>query len=836
MSEHPMARRDTRVRFSFDHGSPQAGGSHPESDPGYPRSSSFPILEPQPVHSPHTHDPLFTHSRRATWAQPSQFSPPQGYIQNPNFDRYWGRVRDDADRVRPTQPVPPGARFDLESPDDVGPLDPSPIHPGYVGGRDRGYAPDTRIPAERPLVNPLVNGSPRQSDETLHNDDLELEQFPKSSDTPKDGYFNPIPGYPTPPRAALRHSIRRSHSEDFLAPTAARGGSGSTLEAGPGARREQKGMFSKLMHTYGLSRGERQVSQGTISTGVDSRYQSQNVSRANSNESGNAILRMRRTRRVDSMLSLGGDALLDDDDPRITGVKPNRIDDENKAHETFKASLKLDKKMKDPCIVLNINTVPDRQKFILRLAKALMTYGAPSHRIESQLIAAARVLEIDASFVHLPSIIIASFGDAALHQSETHFVKSSGGLDLGKLHMTHTIYRKVVHDEIGAKDGTMELAKLMRQKPIYGLRIRCLLALLCSAIICPVGFGGSFVDMWISGVAGMILCWLQLYAASKSALYSNVFEISAAMLVSFVARGLASLPSGIFCYSAISSAGVVLILPGFMVLSSSLELASKNLISGSVKMVYAIVYSLFLGFSLTIGSDLYFLVDVGARHRREQATQALDSQTIIHGTFKSDNTSIFPFNGTFVFKNVTANLPSNSYYQAKGCYRDSNWPWYLRTLPEWTLFFLVPLFSLFGSFASMQPLRSVQLPVMVFISCAAFAANKAANRYIFDRSDVVSAIGAFVVGVLGNLYSRVFRGTAFVVMVNGIGFLIPSGIAAAGGLAQNYRGSDSDQYSSGLSLGFRMVQVAIGITVGLFGSGLIVYSFGSRKRGALFAF
>ncbi|KAG9088411.1 hypothetical protein FS749_002181 [Ceratobasidium sp. UAMH 11750] len=316
-------------------------------------------------------------------------------------------------------------------------------------------------------------------------------------------------------------------------------------------------------------------------------------------------------------------------------------------------------------------------------------------------------------------------------------------------------------------------------------------------------------------------------------------RISAAMLVSFVARGLASLPSGIFCYSAISSAGVVLILPGFMVLSSSLELASKNLISGSVKMVYAIVYSLFLGFSLTIGSDLYFLVDVGARHRREQATQALDSQTIIHGTFKSDNTSIFPFNGTFVFKNVTTNLPSNSYYQAKGCYRDNSWPWYLRTLPEWTLFFLVPLFSLFGSFASMQPLRSVQLPVMVFISCAAFAANKAANRYIFDRSDVVSAIGAFVVGVLGNLYSRVFRGTAFVVMVNGIGFLIPSGIAAAGGLAQNYRGSDSDQYSSGLSLGFRMnlqVQVAIGITVGLFGSGLIVYSFGSRKRGALFAF
>lgn len=153
-----------------------------------------------------------------------------------------------------------------------------------------------------------------------------------------------------------------------------------------------------------------------------------------------------------------------------------------------------------------------------------MTYGAPSHRIESQLVAAARVLEVDASFVHLPSIIIASFGDPASHQSETHFVKSGGGLDLGKLHATHAIYRKVVHDEIGAKDGTLELVKLMRQKPIYGLRIRCVLALLCSAIICPIGFGGSFADMWIAGAAGLCLCWLQLHAASKSALYSNVFE------------------------------------------------------------------------------------------------------------------------------------------------------------------------------------------------------------------------------------------------------------------------------------------------------------------------
>ena len=112
-----------------------------------------------------------------------------------------------------------------------------------------------------------------------------------------------------------------------------------------------------------------------------------------------------------------------------------------------------------------------------------------------------------------------------------------------------------------------------------------------------------------------------------------------------------------------------------------------------------------------------------------------------------------------------------------------------------------------------------------------------ANHYIFNRSDVVSCIGAFVVGLLGNMYSRVFRGTAFTAMVTGVLFLVPSGIAAAGGLAMTIPGgSDGDSYSQGLIIGFRMVQVAIGITVGLFGSGLVVYSFGSKKGAALFAF
>jgi len=44
-----------------------------------------------------------------------------------------------------------------------------------------------------------------------------------------------------------------------------------------------------------------------------------------------------------------------------------------------------------------------------------------------------------------------------------------------------------------------------------------------------------------------------------------LFRIVVAILVSFVARLLNSIGGHVFCYSAISSSGVVLILPGFLV-------------------------------------------------------------------------------------------------------------------------------------------------------------------------------------------------------------------------------------------------------------------------------
>jgi Putative threonine/serine exporter len=243
----------------------------------------------------------------------------------------------------------------------------------------------------------------------------------------------------------------------------------------------------------------------------------------------------------------------DPDDPKITGTKKVSQDDPEDAEsqcrqqmnlqymsyrqrrkEAQRIKIQFNVTCKFPFLSLilptpnflpySLSAILSRQQFIMKLARCLMAFGAPSHRIESQLVAAARILEVDAEFIHLPNLIIVCFGDPETKTSETHFLRCSGRLALGSLHKVHRIYRRVVHDEMSARKATEELMRILESKPIYGLWTRCFIAFWLSALICPLAFGGSFLDMFIAGFGAFVLSALQLTVVMKSSLYANVFE------------------------------------------------------------------------------------------------------------------------------------------------------------------------------------------------------------------------------------------------------------------------------------------------------------------------
>ncbi|KAI9691155.1 MAG: hypothetical protein M1822_008775 [Bathelium mastoideum] len=519
-------------------------------------------------------------------------------------------------------------------------------------------------------------------------------------------------------------------------------------------------------------------------------------------------------------------------------------------HKSGKA--KLDHQIK---ITIHISEVIQRQRYLLRLCRALMQYGAPTHRLEEYMKMSARVLEIEGQFLYIPGCMIVSFDDSATHTTEVQLVRTSQAVDLGKLSDTHDIYKAVVHDQIDAKEGYDKLDQVLKRPnkhkpwllvPVYGC---------AAAAVGPFAFGARLIDLPIAFLLGCILGILQLIVAPASETYSNVFEISAAVLTSFLARAFGSIKGGnVFCFSALAQSSIALILPGYIVLCASLELQSRSIVAGSVRMVYAIIYSLFLGFGITVGTAIYGVFD-------ENASNA-----------------------------STCKDPSTGYL----------------------IFLAVPCFTL--CLCIINQAKWKQTPIMIIIAFTGYIINYFSSKKFPGNTQVSQTLAAFAIGLMANLYSRLgapsrnlsldiwehrlrpwlrrtrqkqrtlqrkmtFQtlpsgdlsdpaeetrharafgfGLAAASMLPAIFVQVPSGLSVGGSLVSGIasanqitgHGGDAGNGTTVVSsaadmgnlnsavfnVGYSVIQIAIGITCGLFFSALAVYPFG-KKRSALFSF
>lgn len=456
-----------------------------------------------------------------------------------------------------------------------------------------------------------------------------------------------------------------------------------------------------------------------------------------------------------------------------------------------------DKRRKEEIfITMHVAAILQRQEFLLKLARALMMFGAPTHRIETQIQQTARVLDINCRCIYLPNLMLFAFGDDATHTSETKFIKQPGGLDLTKLTDMHSIYWNVIHDKIGVDEASKQLDELMRRKPLIGRFRMVLIGGFCSAFISvgSQGFGGSFVDALAAFPLGMFLVFSQLVI--KAEVFSNVFEILFAAINSFVASALAS--TDLFCYSGVVSGSIVLILPGFIVLSGALELQSKNLIAGSVRLVYAIIYSLFLGFGISIGSSFWLL-----------------------------------FSGS---DDSTLNYTSCARVQ-------SGKPWWGQSANPYWAFLTVPGYATALSLRNQAKITRKEFPVMVLIAISGWAVNHFASqsKSLTSRSDVTSALGAFTVGILSNVFGRLYDGKSYTVAAVGVLYQLPSGLSNGNNTLLNFANnnqSSEQSFTSGFQVAQGLVEVALGLTVGLYAATVLAYVLGGRKirGGGFFSF
>jgi uncharacterized membrane protein YjjB (DUF3815 family) len=202
-------------------------------------------------------------------------------------------------------------------------------------------------------------------------------------------------------------------------------------------------------------------------------------------------------------------------------------------------------------------------------------------------------------------------------------------------------------------------------------------------------------------------------------------------------------------------------------------------------------------------------------YEKERTAMSTDIYASIRllGAYTATNaTRMMPtMNGTFAFTQlILPDEPLQKYhYVMEGCYRDPSWSFLLQEIPWYSLFILWPVFVFSLSALNGQGIHTreekIRMFVMVMLGCASLGANKGFNLWIYDVGDVVSAVGATVVGILGTIRGHYSEGDALPSMIPGILVLLPAGLSVVGGLSANFTNS-STSVMSWLTSGMKMVQ------------------------------
>ncbi|KAI0393997.1 DUF1212-domain-containing protein [Xylariaceae sp. FL0594] len=373
-------------------------------------------------------------------------------------------------------------------------------------------------------------------------------------------------------------------------------------------------------------------------------------------------------------------------------------------------------------ITIHVADILKRQKYIVRMCRALMLFGAPTHRLEEYLAMAARALEIDSQFLYIPGCMVISFDDVLTHTTEVRIVRTAQGVNLGKLKDIHDIYKEVLHDCISLDDALARLDQVINAKDRYPVWVCVLMYGLASAAV-SCFFKARPIDLPVIFFMGMLLGFLQLVVAPRSNTYNTVFEVSAAILLSFLARAFGSIKGGsVFCFSALTQGSIALILPGWLVLSSALELQTKAMVPGAVRLIYAIIYSLFLAYGITVGTTVY---------------GAIDSNAVMETTCQN------PLD------------------------------------PHWNFLF-VPLYIFFVTFTVQA--KWSQMPAMIVIALTGYTVNFFTAQRFAASPSIAYTFGAFTVGVLANLYSRIRHDVAAAILLPAVYVQVPGSLASTGAI------------------------------------------------------
>lgn len=250
-----------------------------------------------------------------------------------------------------------------------------------------------------------------------------------------------------------------------------------------------------------------------------------------------------------------------------------------------------------------ISTDP-RVSFLLALGRALHAAGHSSQGLEEMLEIAADRLGVPGEFFTTPTSMFAAFGHDDRQRTFLLRVHPESP-NLSRLAGIKHVLDRVLAGTLAPAEGAHLLRTLAESGSPYSPALTTA-AFAVSSGSSAAFFGGGYREIVLASALGLLTGLVALVAGRIPTL-EKVFSTVASFLVAFLATA-AGVAIGDVSVSTAILGGLVVLLPGLMLVGAMGELSTGHLASGTARAAGAFIVFLGIGFGVALGTRVAELI------------------------------------------------------------------------------------------------------------------------------------------------------------------------------------------------------------------------------------
>lgn len=238
-----------------------------------------------------------------------------------------------------------------------------------------------------------------------------------------------------------------------------------------------------------------------------------------------------------------------------------------------------------------------RRRFLIRLAKTLHQCGTPAYQLEAHLENVSDTLELGGSFLISPTTMTCIFwpkGDRE-NQEHTYITRvQPGDLDLGLLARTDELVEQLCSGQRDLDEAFERLEEITHKPHPYPNSVNFIAFGFASAAFTML-MGTSWIDVGVSFLLGLVV-FLIVFWAERSERIQSALEPLTAIMAAFFASGI-SFVAPSMNNSLVVLATIIVFIPGLALTVGLSELAARDLISGTARVMDAgmVMFKLYFG-------------------------------------------------------------------------------------------------------------------------------------------------------------------------------------------------------------------------------------------------